>query len=317
MGVMRISHVNVRVMDVEASRKHYEGVLGMKVTHKASDGTLFLKCWDEWDKYSLALSPSDQAGLNHICYKVENEDDLDVLARRIKDAGVEVQSLAAGELSFCGRAIGFRLPSGQLMLLTAEKECVGREVGELNPDPWPDSRSGAGVQWLDHCLILGELNPEKGINKVQETSQFLMDTLDFSMSEKMMYGPDASIMGGAFLFRSAKPHDIAIFGTPTPGFHHLAFYVEDWNAVLHAGDVMGKNRVDVESTPNRHGVTRGQTLYFFDPNGIRNEIFGGLGYAAYPDMPVTTWTPETAERAYFFHTMKPLESFATVYTPSF
>ncbi|WP_439952529.1 hypothetical protein, partial [Escherichia coli] len=38
-----------------------------------------LKCWDEWDKYSLILTPSDQAGLNHIAYKVEKDEDLDAL----------------------------------------------------------------------------------------------------------------------------------------------------------------------------------------------------------------------------------------------
>src|SRR5690606_13955224 len=109
--------------------------------------------------------------------------------------------------------------------------------------------------------------------------------------------------------------DIAIFGGASTAFHHMAFFLEDWSGVLDADDVMGKNKVTVESTPNRHGVTRGQTIYFYDPSGIRNEIFGGLGYAAYPDMPLVTWTPETQPRAYFFHTDKVIESFARHYTP--
>ncbi len=317
MGIMKISHVSLSVLDIEACTHHYEMVLGMRITHRDAAGRVFMKCWDEWDKYSLILTPSDRAGLNHIAYKVEHDADLDVLGKRLRDAGVSTEMIAAEAIPFCGRALGFRLPSGQLMYLVAQKECVGREVGALNPDPWPDSRRGAGAQWLDHCLLLGELNPELGINRVVDTSELLIGALDFHMSERMMYGPDASVLGGAFMFRGAKPHDIAIFGAATSGFHHMAFYLEDWNAVLHAADIMGKNRVNVESPPNRHGVTRGLTIYFFDPSGIRNETFGGLGYAAYPDMPVISWTPETAERAYFFHTLKPLESFATVYSPVF
>ena len=35
--------------------------MGMDVTREDSDGTLYLKCWDEWDKYSLILRPSDEA----------------------------------------------------------------------------------------------------------------------------------------------------------------------------------------------------------------------------------------------------------------
>lgn len=317
MGVLRIGHVDLRVMDLAASRNHYENVIGMKVTHQDDDGALYLKCWDEWDKYSVVLRPGDEAGLNHIAYKVEKDVDLDSLRKRIEEYGIKVEEAPAGALSFCGRSIGFRLPSGQKMHLFAEKECVGREVGDTNPDPWPDEIKGAGVHWLDHCLLFGEFDPEKGVNKVEETANFLMDALDFSMSERMMYGPDASVMGGAFLFRSSSPHDIAIFGGPTAGFHHMAFYLEDWSAILKAGDIMGKNRIHVESPPNRHGVTRGLTIYFFDPSGIRNETFAGLGYASYPDMPVTTWTPETAQRAYFFHTLEPVETFPTVYSPCF
>jgi catechol 2,3-dioxygenase len=30
--------------------------------------------------------------------------------------------------------------------------------------------------------------------------------------------------------------------------------------------------------PARHGITRGTTIYFFDPAGNRNEVFAGLGY---------------------------------------
>lgn len=317
MGVMRIGHVSLSVMDVDASIRHYEQVVGMRLVDRAADGTAFLKCWDEWDKYSLALTPSDRVGLNHVAYKVESESELETLSRRINAAGVKAKLVPQGMVPFCGMALEFRLPSGQLMYLFAKKECLGKSVGVLNPDPWPDDRRGAGAHWLDHCLLVGELDAQRGVNRVADTSDFLMNVLDFHMSETMMYGPDAEILGGAFLFRGSKPHDIAIVGGPGAGFHHLAFYLEDWNAVLHAGDIMGKNRVNVESPPNRHGVTRGSTIYFFDPSGIRNETFAGIGYAAYPDMPVIKWTPETAQRAYFFHTLKPLESFGTVFLPCF
>jgi hypothetical protein len=35
----------------------------------------------------------------------------------------------------------------------------------------------------------------------------------------------------------------------------------------------------------RHGITRGETIYFFDPSGNRNETFAGLSYLAQPDRP--------------------------------
>ena len=79
MGVMRIGHASLKVMDMDAAVKHYENVLGLKTTMKDKAGNVYLKCWDEWDKYSLILTPSDQAGLNHVAYTVEQDSDLDEL----------------------------------------------------------------------------------------------------------------------------------------------------------------------------------------------------------------------------------------------
>ena len=79
MGVLRIGHANLRVMDMKEALKHYENVLGMKRVMEDKNGNVYLKCWDEWDKYSLILSPSDQAGLNHVAYKVEKDADLEFI----------------------------------------------------------------------------------------------------------------------------------------------------------------------------------------------------------------------------------------------
>jgi catechol 2,3-dioxygenase len=304
----------MRVMDVDAAVRHYENVVGMSVTHRDEQGNAYLKCWDEWDRYSLVLTPSDRAGLNHMAYKVETDRDLDEFGTRIEKAGIEVTRHPGDHLRFCGRAIAFRLPSGHLMYLVAEKQSVGKDVGNTNPDPWPDNKRGAGAHWLDHCLIYGELDPDKGVNRVEETYRFLTEVLDFHLSERIMVGPDNSIMAGAFLFRSCKPHDIAIVGAPTNGFHHLAFFLEDWKDILTASDVMAKNRVKVELLPSRHGITRGNTVYFFDPSGNRNETFAGLGYQAYPDMPVITWTEDNLARGLFYTAREMIESFTTAYT---
>lgn len=66
MGIMRIGHISIKVMDMQAAVKHYEDVVGMRTTHTDAQGNVYLKCWDEWDKYSVILTPSDQAGFNHV-----------------------------------------------------------------------------------------------------------------------------------------------------------------------------------------------------------------------------------------------------------
>lgn len=314
MGVMRIGHASLKVMDMQAAVKHYEDVIGMKVTHRSNDGAVYLKCWDEWDKYSLALTPSDRAGLNHVAYKVEADSDLDVLAKRIKEWGIAVESIPQGALPFCGRSIRFTIPSGHQMYLYAQKDFIGKDVGTTNPEPWPDDIRGAGAHWLDHCLLMAEVDPARGINKVAENTKFLMDTMDFHLSEQIKGGPGGTVQLATWLFRTTTPHDIAFAPGAGPGLHHIAFFLDDWNAIRHAADVMAKKKVKIDVSPTRHGITRGETTYFFDPSGNRNETFSGLGYLAQPDMPVITWTEEELGRSIFYHTGQLNPAFLNVYT---
>jgi catechol 2,3-dioxygenase len=297
-----------------AAVKHYENVLGLKTTMVDKAGNTYLKCWDEWDKYSLILTPSDEAGLRHVAYKVEHDADLDTLRARIVAYGISTEMLPAGALPAVGRQLLFALPSGHEMRLYAQKEQVGTDVGSLNPDPWPDDKQGSGVHWLDHCLLMCELNPEAGVNRVAENVRFMKECLDFHLGEQVMVGPDHSIQAAAFMFRSSTPHDIAFVGGPSNGLHHIAFFLDDWADVLRSADVMAKNKVKIDVAPTRHGITRGTTIYFFDPSGNRNETFAGLGYLAQPDRPVTTWTEDEIGRAIFFHSGELNEAFTTVYT---
>lgn len=314
MGVMRIGHASLKVMDMAAAVKHYENVLGLKKTMEDKHGNVYLKCWDEWDKYSVVLTPSDRAGLNHIAYKVENDADLDELKGRIEKWGVKTEMLPEGTMPSTGRMLKFALPSGHEMRLYAMKEYVGTEVGTTNPDPWPDNLKGAGAHWLDHTLLMCELNPETGVNKVAENTRFMAEALDFFLTEQVMVGPGGAIQAATWMARTTTPHDIAFVGGPTPGLHHIAFYLDSWHDVLKAADVMAKNKVKIDVAPTRHGITRGETIYFFDPSGNRNETFAGLGYLAQRDRPVTTWTEDQLGSGIFYHTGELVSSFTEVYT---
>ncbi|MAW82679.1 MAG: catechol 2,3-dioxygenase [Parvularcula sp.] len=314
MGVMRIGHVNLRVMDIDAALKHYANVLGLLPQGSDDSGAFYLKGWDEWDKYSVMLSPSDSAGMNHVAYKVEDDSDLDLFKDRLAGHGVDARLEPAGHLPFCGRSLRFELPSGHEMYLYADKERIGKAVGEQNPDPWPDGLKGAGAHWLDHVALQCPFDPEKGVNTVADNCRLLREALGFYLSEQALVGPNADIQAVAFLFRTSTPHDIAFLPAPTCGIHHASFFLDGWSDVLKAADVMAKNRVKIDVTPTRHGITRGETIYFFDPSGNRNETFAGLGYLAQPDMPTITWTEENLWRGIFYHTGEAHEPFTSVYT---
>jgi catechol 2,3-dioxygenase len=200
------------------------------------------------------------------------------------------------------------------MRLYAMKECVGTEVGSINPDPWPDGLKGAGAHWLDHVLLMCPFDPGQGVNKVAENTKFFIDVLGFFQTEQITVGPGGAFQLVSFVSCSIKPHDIAFVGGPASGLHHVSFFLDSWHDILKAGDVMAKNKVRIDVAPTRHGLTRGETIYFFDPSGNRNETFAGLGYQAQPDRPLTTWTEDQAARGIFYHTGVLPGSFTEVYT---
>jgi catechol 2,3-dioxygenase len=159
-----------------------------------------------------------------------------------------------------------------------------------------------------------ELNPEKGINKVAENTKFTTEVLDFFLTEQIMVGPDGNIQLATWLARTTTPHDIAFVGGPRMGLHHIAFFLDSWNDILKSADVMAKTKTKIDVAPTRHGITRGETIYFFDPSGNRNETFAGLGYLAQRDRPVTTWTEDKLATGIFYHTGEMVPSFTEVYT---
>src|SRR5205085_5528025 len=91
--------------------------------------------------------------------------------------------------------------------------------------------------------------------------------------------------------RTHSPHDLAFIPGNPGGMHHFAFWLDDWSEIGRAADVIVRGGSTIDAGPTRHGITRGHTIYFFDPSGNRNEVFTG-GYWADPRMEPITWTAD-------------------------
>jgi catechol 2,3-dioxygenase len=102
-----------------------------------------------------------------------------------------------------------------------------------------------------------------------------------------------------------------VLGHHVGGVQHVVPRVEEERDVVEASPGPAD---ESDVVPTRHGITRGETIYFFDPSGNRNETFAGLGYLAQPDRPVTTWTEDQLWTGIFYHTGEAAPSFVEVYT---
>jgi catechol 2,3-dioxygenase len=302
MGILRLSHVDIKVPDLDLAAAYYTGVMGLRIT-EAVDDRIFFKCWDEEDHHSLAVRYDPRTGLDRFSFKVEREDDLDELERRVESYGYAVHRVSKGQEIGQGESIRFETPSGHEMELVFDVEAVGNALGKLNPTLEPEGYTGIAPPRIDHLLVNAE--------EVGEAAKFYMDVLGFRLTEQILDAEGHQI--GTWLERSHSPHDIAVVSGPNGALHHFAFWLDDWDHVRKAADILAYNAIQVDVGPTRHGVTRGNTIYFFDPMGTRNEVFTG-GYRPDPDFPTITWTEDNIGKAVFYYEGEVNERFVTVHT---
>lgn len=303
-GVLRPGHAQVRVLDLEESVRFYRDVLGLVETGRDDQGRVYFKCWDERDHNSYVIREADRAGLDFFGFRVLDKATLDKLEADLRAYGLATERIPAGEMLETGERVRFTLPSGHVMELFADKTKVGNGIPLVNPAPWCKARdNGIAPIRLDHALLYGP--------NVAEVQKIFTEVLGFYLVERVLT-PDGNANAAIWLSCGQKVHDIAFAEYPEPGkLHHCSFLMESWDQVLRAGDIMPMNQVAVDIGPTRHGVTRGCTIYAWDPSGNRFETFMG-GHLPYPDYETMTWTFDNFGQGLDYPQRKLHETFLSV-----
>jgi catechol 2,3-dioxygenase len=303
-GVLRPGHISLRVLDLEEGINFYKNTLGLVETGRDGQGRVYFKAWDEREHNSVLIREAESAGVDFFAFKVADKATLDKLDADLQAFGVKTERIPAGEMLETGERVRFEVPSGHLIELYAEKTDIGNGQSYVNPDPWiPDAERGIAPSRMDHCLLYG---PD--IEKVQEIFE---KVLGFYLVEHVVM-EDGKTDLAIWLSCSTKAHDIAFVRHPEPGkLHHISFKLDSWEKVLRAADIMSMNRISIDIGPTRHGITRGTTIYAFDPSGNRFETFCG-GYDTYPDYKTITWTWDEVGAGIFYHDRKLNERFLSV-----
>jgi catechol 2,3-dioxygenase len=302
--VLRPGFVQLRVLEMESALMHYRDRVGLHEVSREADGRVYLKGYDEFDRHSIVLREADAPGMDYMGFKIADDAALVGIGEALRARCIEVAEIAADEQPGMGRRLAFIAPSGHRFDLYADIDLS--EYGPMveNPDVWREDPRGMRAIRFDHCLLYGQ--------EIEETKEIFIDVLGFKLSE-IGYDPDGRAII-SLLTCSNKTHDIAFVPYPEKNkFHHCAFLLEDWKDIGHAADLMSRYDISVDIGPTRHGATRGQTIYFFDPSGNRNEVFAG-GYTYYPDNPLRTWTGAELGKNIFYYEKTVNERFLTVVT---
>ena len=304
-GVLRPGHAQLRVLDLEESVKWYTDVMCVKPMGRDAQRRAYLKTRAERDHNSVVLRQADQAGLDFFGFKVLDKATLDDLEQKLQAFGVKTERIPAGEMLETGERVRFNVPTGHTIELYAEKTNVGNATGCLNPEVDVIDTPGITPIRMDHCLLYG--------GDLDGTKELFEKVLGFNLVERIKL-EDGKTDLGIWLTCSAKAHDIAfVRHAEDSKLHHVSFQLSSWEQVLRSADIMSKNRVSIDVSPTRHGVTNGTTIYFFDPSGNRLETFCG-GYDHYPDMEPITWTWDEVGAGIFYHNRKLNDAFLSVVT---
>jgi catechol 2,3-dioxygenase len=305
--VARIAHAELLTPKPDESLRFFVEIMGMEVEAEEG-GSVYLRGWGDYLRYSLKLTEAAQPGLGHMALRAWSPEALERRVEAIEATGLG-QGWTDGDVGH-GPAYRFTDPDGHALELFYEAE---RYVPPEHLRPsWRNQPQryvgrGAAVKRLDHVNVLAA--------DVRTNRTFVQEVLGYRLYERIEL--DDGTETGAWLSLSIAAHEL-IYVKDAYGasgrLHHLAFWVDTREECLRAADLFVDNGVYIEAAPSKHAVAAGFFLYGYEPGGNRIEVTTG-GYFVYdPDYEPVTWTAAERARGLFWgvHT---IESFHTYGTP--
>jgi catechol 2,3-dioxygenase len=304
-GTLRPGLIQLKVLDFDKTLDFYTNMLGLDEVGRTSDGRVMLKAYDEFDHHSVVLRKTNEAGLDYVAFKVENAAKLEEIKEKTEKFGYKVTELKANdEQPGFGKRYAFTISTGHQFQIYSEVD-LGKKIPPIkNPDIWTEAPRGMRATRLDHFLLFGP--------NMAEAERFCKEVFDMFVPE-VCNTPDGNRLA-SWITSSNKPHDLAFVEYPKPGkLHHVGFYLQTWEDVLNAADMIAINRLKLDIGPTRHAITRGLSIYFWEPSGNRIETYCG-GYSAYPDNPQRVWDADQLGKGLFYFSGEVIPSFLEVVT---
>ena len=89
----QLGHVEVATPSLEESARFYIDVLGMTEVAR-DDGSIYLKCWGEWLHNSVILTEASEAGIVHVGWRTQGEEELGIAAERLEASGAGIVTVS-------------------------------------------------------------------------------------------------------------------------------------------------------------------------------------------------------------------------------
>ncbi|HBR63686.1 MAG TPA: 3,4-dihydroxyphenylacetate 2,3-dioxygenase [Rhodobacteraceae bacterium] len=276
-NIIRLSHIELGVSDLAASKAFYVDMLGMQITEETSDA-LYLRAMEERGHHSVILQKGD-VNVRVLGFKVFAEQELDKAHDWFTAKGHKV---AWVERPFQGRTLQthdtFGIPI-EFYFQMKRLEPIHQKYTLYN---------GVKPLRIDHfnCFV-----PD-----VDQAVAF-WDQMGFRVTE-YTEDEESGKLWAAWLHRKGGVHDIAFTNGTGPRLHHLAFWVPTPLNIIDLLDLMATTGyvTNIERGPGRHGISNAFFLYILDPDGHRTEIYCSDYQTVDPDLEAIKWDLQDPQR---------------------
>lgn len=308
LDVAHLGHVELLTPVPEKSLDFFVDIMGMTESGRAGD-SVYLRGWDDYERYSLKLTGSQTSGLGHAAFRARSPQ---ALQRRVKalDASGAGLGWVENELGH-GPAYQFTDPDGHRLELYYETEWYQAPEPlrpSLKNQPQRFPARGVNVRRIDHFNCLAA--------DIAANRRFFEDVLGFRLTEQIVL--DDGVEAGMWLTCTNKSYDFA-YTREAHGvkgrFHHLTYALDSRDEVLRAADIFLEGGVHIETGPHKHAVQQTFFLYVWEPGGNRIEVANaGARLVLAPDWKPIVWS-EAERRKGQAWGLKTIDSFHTHGTP--
>jgi catechol 2,3-dioxygenase len=279
-NIVRMSHIELGVTDLEASRKFYVDTLGLIETEQVSD-SLYLRGLEERNHHSFVLTKMDRPVVRRLGFKVSGENDLDLIERHCGGLGLSTNWV---EQYAQGRTLRVRDPVGIPLEFCYRFEQVERKLQKYG------AYQGCQPQRIDHFNCFTQ--------DVQASYDFYAQELGFRTTEFTETEDEEPKLWAVWMHRKGNVHDLALTNGAGPRLHHVAIWVPTAMHIIHLCDLMSTTGylAAMERGPGRHGISNAFFLYTRDPDGHRIEIYTSDYLTVDPDFEPIGWKLRDAQR---------------------
>ena len=277
-NIIRLSHIELSVTDLQKSRAFYVETLGLQVTDETSN-TIYLRALEERGHHCIILKKAGTALAGELGFKVFSDEDLDKAEHFFRAKGLPVDLV---ERPYQSRTFRTRDPHGIPLEFYSRMERL--------PPIHQKYALYKGVKPLriDHFNCF---SPDVDV------SVAFYNEIGFRVTEYTQ-DEETGRLWAAWTHRKGGVHDLAFTNGRGPRLHHAAFWVPTPLNIIDLCDLMATTGwvSNIERGPGRHGISNAFFLYIRDPDGHRIEIYCSDYQTVDPDLEPIKWDLKDPQR---------------------